>query len=135
MAIFVSKVHLLYSVIFLCCAASTQAQRSTSTNDDRPVSRIPDSWRINITALAAGSEKFPLFSTLAEDLNYIRTLAGTSFLGYNGDGIDATKARLNYPTDLAVDRLGNIYIADARNNRIRKLTVSTGIITTIAGTG
>ena len=111
------------------------------------MSRLPNFERVNLTeigsaititasgsASAAGSEKFPLFSTLS-DLNYIRTLAGTSTQGYNGDGIDATTAWLNAPTDLAVDLLGNIYIADAQNNRIRKLTVSTGIITTVAGTG
>ena len=62
-------------------------------------------------------------------------LAGTGTAGYNGDNINATKARLNYPVDLAVDRSGDIYIADDSNNRIRKLTVSTGILTTVAGTG
>jgi len=55
--------------------------------------------------------------------------------GYNGDGIKATTAELNYPSGVAVDTAGNIYIADLRNYRIRKVTASTGIISTVAGTG
>ena len=65
----------------------------------------------------------------------ISTIAGNGTGGYNGDGISATAAELNYPAGVAVDGSGNIYIADDGNNRIRKLTVSTGIITTIAGNG
>ena len=53
---------------------------------------------------------------------------------YAGDGGPATSAALASPYDLALDTLGNIYIADASNNVIRKVTPSTGIISTIAGT-
>jgi sugar lactone lactonase YvrE len=65
----------------------------------------------------------------------ITTLAGTGVFGYNGDGIAATSADLQLPLGVAVDRSGNIYIADVNNSRVRKIIVSTGIITTIAGTG
>ena len=54
---------------------------------------------------------------------------------YNGDNIPAGQALLNFPTDVDVDAQGNIYIADSSNSRIRKITRSTGIITTIAGNG
>lgn len=64
----------------------------------------------------------------------ITTIAGTGTAGYNGDGIPATAATLNAPTGVAVDDTGNVYIADANNFRIRKIDTS-GIITTIAGTG
>ena len=80
-------------------------------------------------------EKVSSYSTLATvGLNYIRTLAGTGSAGFNGDEIDATIATLDTPLDLAVDQAGDIYIADAYNHRIRKITVSTGKISTIAGT-
>jgi sugar lactone lactonase YvrE len=65
----------------------------------------------------------------------ITTVAGTGTAGSLGDGGNATSAQLSSPTGVAVDLSGNIYIADTWNHRIRKITVSTGIITTIAGTG
>ncbi len=89
----------------------------------------------------------------------ITTIAGSSTSGsYSGDGGQATSATLFNPTDVALDStgtsllcnlscclcktyfyysfyLGNVYIADCINLRIRKVTISTGIITTFAGTG
>ncbi len=65
----------------------------------------------------------------------ITTIAGTGTGGYNGDGIAATSAQLQGPQGLAFDEYGNIYIADLANSRIRKITISTGMISTIAGTG
>jgi sugar lactone lactonase YvrE len=67
----------------------------------------------------------------------ITTVAGTcGSYGYNGDGIAATSAQLGYFVgDIAVDSAGNLYIADYASNRIREVTASTGIITTVAGNG
>jgi hypothetical protein len=55
--------------------------------------------------------------------------------GYLGDGGLATSAELNQPFGVTVDGAGNLYIADTSNNVIRKVTASTGIISTVAGTG
>jgi len=55
--------------------------------------------------------------------------------GYSGDGGLATDAQLNQPIGLTFDSAGNLYIADALNEVIRKVTASTGIITTVAGDG
>lgn len=63
----------------------------------------------------------------------ISTFAGNTVAGYSGDGSLATSAKLNYPTGVAVDANGNVYIADKNNSVIRKVNTS-GIITTIAGT-
>ncbi len=85
----------------------------------------------------------------------ISTIAGNGDAAYGGDNGAATSAAINYPNGIALDvsgiprhsislqlysysyiiPLGNVYIADWGNERIRKVTVSTGIITTIAGTG
>ena len=65
----------------------------------------------------------------------ITTIAGTGTAGYNGDGIPATTAQFNGVQGLALDVAGNIYVADISGNRIRKITISTGFISTIAGTG
>jgi sugar lactone lactonase YvrE len=64
----------------------------------------------------------------------INRFAGTSVPGFSGDGSAATSAMLNEPVAIAVDRAGNLYIADSGNNRIRKVTV-TGTISTVAGNG
>lgn len=70
----------------------------------------------------------------------VEKIAGT-FLGFNvtdptphaGDGGQATEAHLNVPLGVAVDLSGNVYIADAANHIIRKISGTTGIITTLAG--
>ncbi len=64
----------------------------------------------------------------------ITVVAGTNVMGYNGDNIAATAATLNRPTGVAFDSSGNLYIADVYNFRVRMVN-SSGIITTIAGTG
>ncbi len=87
----------------------------------------------------------------------ITTIAGTGTSSYSGDNGQATAAALKYPDGIALDAsgnyhyyiplislytaaislffitLGNVYISDDNNNRVRKVTVSTGIITTVAG--
>jgi hypothetical protein len=67
----------------------------------------------------------------------ITTIAGSASTTTTsvGDGDSATAGRLYNPTGLVLDSAGNIYIADWSSNRVRKVTVSTGIITTIAGNG
>jgi uncharacterized alkaline shock family protein YloU len=65
----------------------------------------------------------------------ISTIAGTGTVSYSGDNGAATSATLSYPFGVGLDTAGNVYIADSANHRIRKVTISTGIITTIAGTG
>jgi sugar lactone lactonase YvrE len=55
--------------------------------------------------------------------------------GYNGDGIPANTAKLYGPNGLALDAAGNLYISEYYNNRVRKVTASTGLISTVAGIG
>ena len=63
----------------------------------------------------------------------ITTVAGNGSLSYSGDGGLAANAQLSSPQGLAVDRFGNLFIADFGNNRVRKIS-SSGNITTVAGT-
>ncbi len=66
-------------------------------------------------------------------ISVISTIAGTGSSSYSGDNGPATSATVKGPEGLAIDSLGNVYIADTYNHRIRKITASTGIITSIAG--
>ncbi len=68
-----------------------------------------------------------------DTLGIIHTLVGTGVAGFNGDGIAGDTAMLNFPAGIAVDTTGNVYIADLYNLRVRKYDVTTGIITTVAG--
>ncbi len=67
----------------------------------------------------------------------ISTVAGTGSTsgGYNGDNIQATAATMNGPVEALLDSYNNLYICDRSNNRVRKVDVSTGVITTVVGTG
>jgi len=64
----------------------------------------------------------------------ITTIAGNGSPQYTGEGV-ATQVSLNDPSGVAADNSGNLYIADNSSHRIRKLDLSSGIISTIAGTG
>jgi sugar lactone lactonase YvrE len=94
----------------------------------------------SVTVDSSGNIYFPEWNNyrvrkVTASTGDISTVAGTGTGGYNGDGEAATSAELNGPQGVAVDKSGNLYIADTWNNRIRKVTVSTGKISTVAGDG
>ncbi len=65
----------------------------------------------------------------------ISTYAGTGAIGSSGDGGAATAAKLHTPTYLAIDAAGVLYIADYLNHKVRMVNGTTGIISTLAGSG
>jgi sugar lactone lactonase YvrE len=66
----------------------------------------------------------------------ITTVAGVpAAAGYTGDGYAATQAKLSSPRGVAFDAAGDLFIADTSNNAIREVSLATGIIGTVAGTG
>jgi len=65
----------------------------------------------------------------------ISIIAGIGINGYSGDGGPATEARISHPHSVALDKKGNLYISERFAHRIRKVNLTTGIITTFAGTG
>src|SRR2546425_2411671 len=66
---------------------------------------------------------------------FISTVAGSGKEGFSGDGGPATKAELRQPHSIQFDDKGYLYICDIGNNRIRKVDLTTGMISTFAGTG
>ena len=65
----------------------------------------------------------------------ITTCAGSGEAGYSGDGGAATRAGLNEPYGIAIDRAANVYIADRHNHCVRRVEGASGMITTLAGNG
>ena len=81
-----------------------------------------------------GLEGVGVGSALAFTPGVMKTVVGTGTAGFAGDGNAASAAELNQPAAVAVDSAGNLYIADQKNQRIRKVDGS-GNISTVAGTG
>jgi sugar lactone lactonase YvrE len=79
------------------------------------------------------TEQFTQQTDLSGTVRYLVGAAAQKRFG--GDGGPATEALLNFPTAVAVDAQGHLYIADTMNHRVRRVDAQTGIITTIAGTG
>jgi uncharacterized repeat protein (TIGR01451 family) len=97
---------------------------------------IPVSYGVAVDS--SGNAYFP--STIlnavfkVDPSGVVTRIAGTGLSGYSGDNGPALNAQLYTPNGVAVDSLGNVYIADSNNERIRKVSTS-GVITTIAGSG
>lgn len=81
------------------------------------------------TGLAVGDNRVWEISS-----GVVKTAAGNGVESFSGDGSAATAAQLNNPAAMAFDAAGNLYIADASNNRVRKIS-PLGSITTVAGNG
>lgn len=65
----------------------------------------------------------------------IDTIVGTGTGGFNGDGATGTATQLNHPSNILFDNSGNLLIADEVNARIRKLSVTTNLVSTVVGNG
>jgi sugar lactone lactonase YvrE len=72
---------------------------------------------------------------IAAGTGVIGTVAGNGVQQFSGDGGLATAASIDSPSGLAVDGVGNLYIADTHNHRVRVVSAATGVISTVAGTG
>ena len=77
----------------------------------------------------------PAVRKIDSQTGIISTVAGTGEFGYSGDGGPGTEAKLREPNDLYLDGMGGLLIADIQDQRIRRVDLASGIITTLAGTG
>lgn len=115
----------------------------TLLGDFDPLETVPLSraWTEHPSALAVGADGGIYFAEASigrvrkiDRSGQVITIAGSGLTGDSGDGGPATSARFGSIEGLAVDHAGNIYIADADNNRIRRVDRA-GTIETVAGTG
>jgi trimeric autotransporter adhesin len=105
---------------------------ATNANLLKPFSITVDVLTGNIYIADNGNSRVRM---ITKSTGIITTVAGNGEAGNSGDGGLATAAALSSPMGMAVDMQGNVYIADSSSNCLRKVTKSTGIITTVAGTG
>lgn len=98
--------------------------------------KLPDSFKLNdlklLSLFLLGFLQISVTATVIGQT--INTVAGNGAATFSGDGGTALSASLNRNTAVHFDSVGNMYIADGANNRIRKINTS-GIISTVAGTG
>ena len=111
------------------CGFSGDGGYATSAKMSAPYGMATDKIG-NLYVAEAGNHIIRKIDTMGR----ITTVAGMGIPGYGGDTSLAVNARLDSPYAVAVDKNGNLYIADYFNNVIRKVNTA-GIITTVAGTG
>lgn len=134
------RVVLGYSLLVLVLVSVSSSGTALTTGMATPVQRfslnLPRSVAVDRTGTLyvadSGNHRILRIDTPTL-LPTVRVVAGTGRPGFAGDGGIATRALLNFPSGIAVDSLGNLYIADTLNNRIRMVNTS-GVIQTIAGT-
>jgi len=133
MTSFKNALYLLFMVLCFAYSATAQTGEAPAANAklNYPYSTAPDN-KGNIYISDSRNQRICKVN-LASGM--ITTIAGTGKEGFTGDGGPASKAQLSYPSGLAIDGKGNLYIADGGNNRIRKIDFSTGKISTVAGSG
>jgi sugar lactone lactonase YvrE len=127
------------TILLLACAPVFAQQYTIATIAGNGVAGVNFNYPTSVAVDPAGD----LY--VADWSGYIRKVwvregaativAGTGILGYGGDGGQATNATIGKAISIALDGAGNIYFADGDNNRIRLVDISTGIVTTVAGTG
>lgn len=96
---------------------------------------IADSANNEVRMVCAGASSATISGSSCSGAGIITTIAGTGAGTYTGDNGSASASTLNSPSGISFDGAGNLYIADTGNNVVRKITASTGTITTVAGDG
>ena len=130
----VRKVDRATGVISTVAGMFEDDHMRSAVERDSPVQRT-DEDPLAEGAGETGSAKFTQQADLSGTVRYWTNQPATFTKRYGGDGKTAVQAQLNFPTAVAVDREGNLYIADTMNHCVRKVDSETGIISTLAGTG
>jgi uncharacterized protein (TIGR03437 family) len=140
-----SSLWTLFLASHLCCPAFPQDVITTTAGTDfvftgngRPALDVPLALVFGVAADPSGNvflcSSIQALVMKVTPHGTLTVVAGNGIQGFSGDDGPATNASLNYPTGLAVDANGNLYIADSNNNRVRKVTPD-GNISTFAGNG
>lgn len=143
------KTIILFFLIFFCVAAQAKNNIITTiagtgvagySGDNGPATGAKLNWPARGCFDKNGNIYFTdAHNNVVRKINaatgIITTVGGTGVQGFFGDGGPATNAQLSSPFGITIDTADNIYVGDRGNSRVRKINMSTGIITTIVGTG
>jgi sugar lactone lactonase YvrE len=133
-----SENHVIRKVDLITRLITTIAGHSERSSSDEGPSEEPSTVDSSEGDLFGGpSQKDPeRFAQLTDVSGTVRFVIGKALSArFHGDGDQAVHAKLNFPSAVAVDPQGHLYIADTMNHRVRKVDVRSGVISTIAGTG
>src|SRR5215472_4261747 len=137
------RLSIAAATILVCCAfgqvtTTVAGTNFTFPNTPIPALNAPTGYLYGVAVDSAGNVY------MADGINNIvfklapngllTAFAGNGTLGFSGDGGPATNAALFFPVGVALDKSGDLFIADLGNNVVRKVTRG-GIITTVAGNG
>ncbi|GEM_PF-3387354 len=135
----VRKIDKSTGIITTVVGSSEYCLTSTDTCGDGSLATLAKLGAVNSIAFDSQDNMYITGSNKVRKIDsftgIITTVAGTGQPGSSGDGGQATSAKLNATTGADLDSDGNIYIAENNGRRLRKVDKSTGIITTLAGTG
>ena len=125
---------LLWAVLFAGLAAEAQPVITQQPTNQTVISGNTAAFIVSVSGTGPFTYQWQ-FNGTNMGIGIITTVAGNgSNYIFSGDGGAATNAALNLPNGIAIDVIGNLFIADQNNNRIRKVSTN-GIITTVAGNG
>jgi len=100
-----------------------------------PTTGLTGTAVLTLTVSDGGLSTSTSFTLTVSDIPNITTVTGTGVAGSSGGGGLATVAQIDDPHGITTDRVGNLYIADENNHLVRRVDRTTGVITTVAGTG
>ena len=118
--------------------AGTDGSGNDETGDGGPALEAYLTWMSDLAMEPSGNLLIATaYNVHRIDLTsgIITRVAGTDLPDFSGDGGLAVNAAMGLTTGIAADNIGNIYVSDAANSRVRRIDAATGIITTFAGTG
>jgi hypothetical protein len=122
----------LPGLMLLILSAVAQAQPAITQQPVNLVVTNGGTAVFNVTATGSGPLAYQWLLNGIPLPPIITTIAGNGTFGFAGDGGAGTNGSLYYPLGVAVDGIGNVFIADNENSRVRKVDAN-GIITTVAG--
>ena len=131
-----NRIHfcLLYAVLFAVFPLKAQPVITQQLTNQTVIAGSNAIFTVSVSGTGPFTYQWQFNGTNLYAPRIITTVAGNGTFGFSGDGGPATNAELASPYGVTADNVGNLFIADSQNERIREIDTN-GIITTMAGNG